>query len=559
MAIDGIRNLSEAIKIYNNPNTSNDTKREILAKYPDVVKYVGNDTTKYEISDEDFDLAKAQGTQRAKDATGHDGSTHSTLSTIGTAVGSAAAGLAGISTTLGSNIAGNVTKGALNKLGKQTGDKLAEAAGKKASEKVGGKSAESAGKKNLGDIATVVLTAAVEAKYLIEKPNKEQIDAANKLAESELPDAMEALAETQDIMAEAEEEITELSEEAEEVNEDANDKIDEDKTKFDFYRAQYEALKAKAESGEKLTKEEKALMQKLAPLMEGLGTSIADTQEETSGAVSDLSDDMAEYQDTFDESAEVMADIEGVTDFAEGFDETTKTLCTVEAVSHTVNGIGAGLAAARLFAGGPWMWAFGAVGIAAAGLAVKSTSEQFKGAGIVGGEIEKREMTQDINSQTNDIYEEKLDTYAGQTELVDDLELEVPDDLELPEQPAVTTDGTDGSNPFGMQPANDGTQAGTRGADEGGNTGAGNIGNAANTGNAGGVTKENDPSYVSKMGNGSDWSEVMNGNIKRDSDNDIVKDSSGKVVLIQKYADAITSETGAKEGEFFTKIIFRKY
>ena len=174
MAIDGIKSLSEAIKLYNNPNTSSETKREILSKFPDVVKYVGKDTTKYEISDEDFDLAKEQGTQRAKDSTGHDGSTHSTASTIGTAVGSAAVGFAGISTTLGSNIAGKATIGALNKVGTAIGGE-GNNIGYGLAGKVKGKGS---GSRNLGDIATVILAAAVEAKYWIEKPNKEQIDAA---------------------------------------------------------------------------------------------------------------------------------------------------------------------------------------------------------------------------------------------------------------------------------------------------------------------------------------------------------------------------------------------
>lgn len=539
MAIDGIRSLSEAIKLYNNPNTSNETKREILSQYPDVVKYVGKDTTKYEISDEDFDLAKEQGTQRAKDTTGYDG--HKSYRAVGDAVVDTAA-----------NVLGQTV---LKKVVSKTAEKVAG----KAAEKSATKGIASSIGKNAGFVVGCTLGLAEGIKYMATKPNKEQVDAANELAATELPDGQASLAETQDIMAEAEEEFTELSEEAEEVNEDANDKIDEDKTKFDFYRAQYNALKEKAESGEKLTKEEKALMQKLAPLMEDLSGCISDTQEETSDTVSDLSDDMAEYQDTFDESAEVMADVEGVTDFAAGFDENTKIMCYVEGGTQVVNaamsGYSAYQAAAFAAGGGPftsWAWAFAAMGTAGTIMSGAGATEQFKWASEVGNEIDIREQTQELNSQTTDVYDEKLDTYTGQVEMIEDMELEVPEDLEIPEQPNVAAEGTDsadGNNPFGMQPKEEAGEAGARGAD-GTNGGTGNAGNA---GGAGQVSNEQNPSYVNKMGKGSDWSEVMNGNIKRDSDNDIVKDSSGRVVLTQQYAEAITSETGAKEGEFFSK------
>ena len=542
MSIDAINSLSEAIKVFNNPDTTKDEKRQILAKYPDVVKYVGKDTTQYEISDEDFNLAKDQGKQRAKDSTGHDGSTHSTISTIGSAVGGLAVGAAGTATTMGSNLAANA-------VGKTLGHATAQNLGQRTLTQKGadklGSEAVGKGQKNLGDIATVILAAAVEAKYWIEKPNEEQIEAANQLAQNELPEGMDALAETQEIMDETEEESTALAEEAELTNEEANEQIDEDKTKFDFYRAQYNALKSKAESGDKLTSDEKGVMNKLAPQMEQLGTGIGDIQEETSDTVADLNSDLEGCQDIYDESAETMADVEGVTDFAEDFDETTRTLCYVEGASHTLNGIGAGLAAARLWSGGPWMWAFGAIGTAAAISSIKSSADQFKGAAEVSSEIELREQTQDLNTETTDIYDEKLDTYAGQVDMVGDLELEVPDDLEVPVAPTTTdaAEGGDSANPFGVQPTdgqNNGS-AGTRGAGEDGN-------------NAGGNTPlENQAGYVNKMGNGSDWSEVMNGNIKRNSDNDIVKDSNGKVVLIKSYSDSITNVTGAKEGEFFSK------
>ena len=561
MAIDGINSLSEAIKVYNNPNTSKDVKREILAKYPDVVKYVGKDNTEYKICDEDFDFAKEQGAERAKDSTNYDG--HKSYQAVGDAVVDTTANILG-QTVLKNVVANTAHKIAINAV-------KANGATNKAACAV---------EEHADFILGCTLGLAEGIKYTAQKPNEDQVNAARALMEGELPDAQAALGETQDIMEEAEEEFTELSEEAENVNEDANDKIDKDKTQFDFYRAQYNALKEKAESGEKLTKEERALMNKLAPMMQDLGGRIQTTQEETSDKVSDLSDDMEKYQDTFDESAEVMADVEGVTDFAEGFDETTQIMCYVEGGVQTLNAGMSGYSAfkaGKFAASGGWLtawaWAFAAMGTAGAYMSGKGAAEQFKWAKEVGNEIDRREELQDFNSDTNDIYEEKLDTYTGQVEMIDDLELEVPEDLEIPVEPVVQPEGEGGSaNTLGMQPTvgnqgNTGNGDGTNGNtnNTGSNTSGAaktaffgkpltNLGGAKdNAGNAGQVQGEQNPSYVNKMGNGSDWSGILNGNIGRNGDNDIVTDSSGKVVLIKKYADAITSETGAQEGEFFTK------
>jgi hypothetical protein len=147
---------------------------------------------------------------------------------------------------------------------------------------------------------------------------------------------------------------------------------------------------------------------------------------------------------------------------------------------------------------------------------------------------------------------------------------------------AMTGTGGQSSNPFAAaQSGNDdnngnsGNGGTTRGAGTFGSlTGAGTAGNAGNegatvgtgnnddgSGNTRGVTGDgnedsgnnipltSDPKYISAMGNGSDWTEVMNGNITRNSDEDIVVDENGKVILTSKYAEAIESVCGVKEGE----------
>lgn len=494
MSIDAINSLSEAVRVFNNPNTTKDEKREILAKYPDVVKYVGKDTTEYQISDEDFDIAKDQGKQRAKDSTGYDG--HKSYRAVVDAVTDVGADV--VANTVGKKVASKAAseivkkgaQGAISKLvastaakaaTKETTKQLAKGATKEAAKKAG----EAAGKKvtegvgeSIGCIVGCVLGLAEGTKYTLSKPNADQVDAAKSLASGELPEGMDALAETQEIMDEAEEESTALAEEAELTNEEANEQIDEDKTKFDFYRAQYNALKSKAESGDKLSSDEKGLMNKLAPQMEQLGAGIGNIQEETSDTVADLNSDIEGYQDIYDESAETMADVEGVTDFAEGFDENTQVMCYVEGGVQTLNAAMSGKSSYEAFAlassgswafgATAWAYAFGVMGATGALMSTKGAYEQFKWAGEVGNEIDLREQTQDLNTETTDIYDEKLDTYAGQVDMVGDLELEVPDDLEVPVAPTTTdaAEGGDSANPFGVQPTdgqNNGN-AGTRGA-----------------------------------------------------------------------------------------------
>ena len=51
----------------------------------------------------------------------------------------------------------------------------------------------------------------------------------------------------------------------------------------------------------------------------------------------------------------------------------------------------------------------------------------------IGDEIDARKATQDLNSATTDLYDENIDIYAGQMEGVEDLELEIPEEMEVPE------------------------------------------------------------------------------------------------------------------------------
>ena len=374
-----------------------------------------NDENAYEIEDDDYSTAKLNGKESAKDKTGYDGGKGGM---IANSVGDAALSVAGAVT---GKLVGNAAGKALNSAGACVMNN-----GGKAAIQSGGKTV------NLSDIATVVMASAVAAKYYIAKPNKDQKEACDEL-QNTMQDAQASLAAAQDDMSSAGDEIVDLSDEAQAYNEDANDEIEDKKTEYDMYKASYDALIEKVNSGESLTEDEKALMQELVPMMQQLGVDIGDLSNETTDNVGEIYDEMGTYQDTYDNAASTMGEVEGVTDYAESFDGATRTSCYVEAGAQTVNATSAGLAAARLAGKAFVGWAFAAMGVAAAASSGVAAAQQFKWAGDVGTEIGLRKETQDINATTTDMYDENIDIYAGQMEGVEDLELEIPEDMEDPE------------------------------------------------------------------------------------------------------------------------------
>lgn len=567
------------------------------------------DSTKYEIADEDYSKAYDAGKQNVKDSVGYDG--HKSYRAVGDAVldtgaqvaartvvkkaaikaataavakeaatkqAAAAAAKAAAETAakkateaatkkaaaaaagnVSKEVAENATKSAMEATSAKVTEQVANEAAEKATQKASEKSASVS--KKAGFIIGCTLALAEGIKYTASKPNKDQVEAARKLQAEELPTSQGNLESAQADMLAASEEVMDLTEEANDANEEANEQIEEDKTLLDFYRKQYEALKAKAEAakngGTPLTADEKALMQKLAPMMEDMAEGINTTNEETSDTVNELYDQIEGYQASYDDGAETIAQVEAVTDYAEGFDSNTKTMCYVEGGVQTLN---AGMAAKDTFKAGQfamsggwttaWAWAFAAMGAAGGALSTKGATEQFSWSSEVSNEIDTREATQDLGNVTNEVYETELDSFAGNMEVVEDLEIEIPEDLEVPDTSdlgSLTADTRSGED------VNDPLAAAAAGVKDKDDEADNNTRSANDNSNQSGLPKEKDPDYVNKMGKGSDWHEVANGNIKRDNDDEIVKDSSGKVVLIGSYANAIKSATGAEEGEHFSK------
>lgn len=440
---------------------------------------VASDENEYEFDDSDYARYRNEGEKAAKKATGgYDGKKGGTIARGSVDAGLSVIGAAGSIITkkvvtkaatkvatkvLTENITKETAKGVGQKIAvkatTKASEKLAEEAAKKGGEKVAEESATAvateAGKnvgKSAGCIVGCVVGAATAAAYWAKRPNKEEKEACDAL-QSEMAGAQGALAEAQGEMECMSDEIIALSDEANMVNEDTNEEIEEQKTEYDMYLQTLLAIQEKAEAGEPLTDSEKELYKEVVGYLSEIGINIEEMSEDTTDEVADLYDEISTYQDGYDYTAETMGEIEGLTDYAEGFDSATRTMCYVEAGAQTLNaGFSAksayeafALAASGSWAFGAtaWAYAFGVMGAAAAVSSGIAAGQQMTWAGEVGTEIEMRKATQDLNLDTMDIYTEEVDSYDGFMQGVEDLEIEMPDDLEVPEGEGFPAEGED--------------------------------------------------------------------------------------------------------------------
>lgn len=472
---------------------------------------VSNDENQYEFDDSDFKDYKAKGKEAAMDATGYDGNqsgqkrrvTNDVVTAGGTAVVSLGAqkifkkaaekaaekavkkaGEKAVKkaseeaiTAAGKESIKNAAKEAALEAAEESGktmskkalnavaDKAAETATDEAIKTAGEESIKKAGEESckttaksagnsIGFIIGCTAGLASGIAYKAKKPNKEEKEACDDM-QTELTNAQGALAAEQDNMQTMGEEIIALSDEASKANEDANAKIVDTKTDYDMYKSTYEALKTRAQSGQVLSDDEKALYKTVTGHMAAAGEEINNLSEGTGETVDGLYSDMETYQEGYDYTAETIGEIEGQTDFAASFDKSTQTMCYVEMGAQTLNAASSTVNAGRagLFAAGggwatAWAWAFAAMGATGAALSAAGAKEQYDWAGDVGKEIDSRKQTEDLNAETLDVYTEEVDSYAGWMQGVDDLELEIPNDVEAPQDTALPetktpTDKTD--------------------------------------------------------------------------------------------------------------------
>ena len=418
---------------------------------------VSSDETDYDFDDSEYAKYMENGEEAAKEASGHDGKQGGQIART---AGDAAFGVAGaLGSTIGRSVAntvvqsvggkflGNIMGKAAGKIAEKTASKAlakatekgiekgAEEAAKKAAEEAGQKAAEKA-TKNIGWIITAPLALATGTAYMAKKPNKDEKEACDAL-QAEMTAAQSELSATQGDMSDYDDAIVSISDDATELNEDANEEIEELKTEYDMFYETMLNLQAKIDAGEELTDSEKELYKSVVGYLQELGVNIATISEDTTDEVSELYDEIGEYQEGFDDAAQTMGEIEGLTDFAESIDESTRIMCYVEGAAQGLNAISGGKAAyeagAFALSGGfftAWAWAFAAMGAAGAVMSTLGAKEQFEWAGEVGTEIGMREATQDLNAETLDIYDEQIDYYDGYMQGIEDLELEIPEDFE---------------------------------------------------------------------------------------------------------------------------------
>ncbi len=490
-----------------------------------------DDENKYEISDDDFNSAVDKGFDDTANKTGYEGNGKTGMVLRGAT--DVALGVAGVlGNTVLKSTATSLGKGAVhgvvNAFGGSTGhfDKVV-------------------GEKGGAWIITAPLALATGIRYQNSKPNKAQVEAARQLRDELLPEAQVRATEAQADMETADSELIDLTDEADMVNSDANDEIEENKSEFDLYKESFDALIKKVESGETLTEEEKELLKELVPLMQQLGEDISQLNDDTIEYIQELYEDMADYQEYYDAAAETIAAVQGITDYAESFDQIAQTMMYVEAGAQTLNaatGTQAAIDAAKV-ATKPfmwWAWAFVGMGAAGAAMSGLGAMEQMKWASETGAEIDLRVATQDLNAATNDVYDERVADYEGYMETVEDLEIEIPDDIEAPEETPEIPEGeegegddkTGGVNPAGA-PAN----------------------GAGNPGNSGGVKPTDDigrsDDYSAVMGYGADYSHIINGDMPFEQGTVLVNNKN-KVVMSQSYAAAITAATGDVSGKRFS-------
>lgn len=404
------------------------------------------DENRYEIDDTGYDDSKEAGKNHAKDRTGYDGNT-------GGMKGRASAdviwnaGVAGMA-TIGKSIVNNFANKVGGKIVEKSVDKVATKAMKDVISKGGGKAAAQATKagqeaadkvqsKDVGFIISAPLALATGIAYTANKPNKEQKEACDEM-QNVMNDSQAALEQTQAEMADADDAHVEMAEEAQATTEDGNDEIEDKKTTLDLYKAQYDALMEKAKSGQPLSEDEKSFLKEVVPLMQELGGGINDTAETVHDDVSDIYEEMSDNADeVFNAASETMGEVEGATDYAESFDGATRTMCIVEGVAQGLNVVTGGKAAfdATKFAmsGGwftAWAYAFAGMGAAGAAMSTKGVAEQSNWAREVGDEIDLREATQDLNSTTSEVFDERVDDFDGYMSGIEDLTIEMPKDLE---------------------------------------------------------------------------------------------------------------------------------
>lgn len=283
--------------------------------------------------------------------------------------------------------------------------------------------------------------------YAAKKPNSEQVKACGE-ATNQIGAIQGSMNDTQADIEEATSKADELAEEGSALQEEANENIEKEKTDYDFYTNSYITLKEKIDGGEKLTEDEQKMYEECIKYMTETGQNIADIQNESSETMNDINIDIEDLTDSYTSSQESIEEYSGALDAVSKFDETTKNACYAEYISQNVNMISGGASALEMGAIAASEYASGNLGFAIADtvLALGATTgavisgiganEQHNFAGEAGKTIEIRKQTQTMNEELSNFHTENLELYTANVDLVQNATIEIPDDIEPPEDNA---------------------------------------------------------------------------------------------------------------------------
>ena len=418
-----------------------------INKWLEGITTLSQDTTEYQMTDDEKSDSQKAGAKAMNEATGYDGDNSGMNAR---AVGDGVA-------------AGVTTAGAVGGLIK--GGSGVWSAGKSL---VTGGGKEALGKVSTNIIGTNMLriscasASAVGIAYVANKPNSAQVNACVE-ATNQIGAIQGSMNDTQADIEEATSKADELAEEGSTLQEEANENIEKEKTDYDFYTNSYITLKEKIDGGEKLTEDEQKMYEECIKYMTETGQNIVDIQNESSETMNDINSDIEDLTDSYTSSQESIEEYSGALDAVSKFDETTQNACYTESTAQAINGAtGAvsgtklGIIAAAEYVEGSAATATGIgalfggkklidaiadtilAGSALAGAAMSAAgaNEQHNFAGEAGKTIEIRKQTQTINEELSNFHTENLELYTANVDLVQNATVEIPDDIEPPEDNA---------------------------------------------------------------------------------------------------------------------------
>lgn len=386
-----------------------------INKWLEGITTLSQDTTEYQMTDDEKSDSQKAGAKAMNEATGYDGDNFGlNARAIGDGV------VAGVTTA---GAACTTFTGGLKKTAKA-----------------------GCGSRWITRIACATASATGIA-YAAKKPNSEQVKACGE-ATNQIGAIQGSMNDTQADIEEATSKADELAEEGSALQEEANENIEKEKTDYDFYTNSYITLKEKIDGGEKLTEDEQKMYEECIKYMTETGQNIADIQNESSETMNDINIDIEDLTDSYTSSQESIEEYSGALDAVSKFDETTKNACYAEYISQNVNMISGGASALEMGAIAASEYASGNLGFAIADtvLALGATTgavisgiganEQHNFAGEAGKTIEIRKQTQTMNEELSNFHTENLELYTANVDLVQNATIEIPDDIEPPEDNA---------------------------------------------------------------------------------------------------------------------------